>query len=241
MSVDQEAEERYEKARDLLMGKNERAKGAVVSNNVSKMEKIFKTGGIKQDAIDHLIFEVRSVGMMKLFILNGGDIHKQGPPLYPNPRNLLLDFTSSLDDHAADSFERRESVKLIEFMIEEGADVNAASEKGGFTPFITCARNGERELCKYLVDRGADLSAKRNDGITALHLSAQNGYTDVCRYLVKDCGLDINAESQDKDLRQRTPLYLAARNGQIEVCEYLLAQGASVDAGDQPLIEAAQV
>jgi ankyrin repeat protein len=204
------------------------------------MEKIFKTGGIKPEAIDHLIFYAGSVKMMKLFLRYGGDMHKLGPPLRPTPYTLLLDFTEDLVDYAADSRERRELVKLIEFLIEEGAYVNAVDELGT-TSFMNCIMNGEAGLCKLLVERGADPTARRSNGGTALHAAAQKGHVDVFRYLVEDCGLNIEAEFIGKDSRPRTPLFLAAMNGNIEFCRCLLGKGAIVDAGLQPLMCAAEV
>jgi hypothetical protein len=239
-SSNQDAMKKYERARDLLFKENKQAFDAVNNNNISKMEKIFKTGGIKQEAIDLLIFGVKKLEMLKLFLRYGGDMHKPGPPIHPTPIILLLDCTADLRKHASDSIERRDLVKLIEFLIQEGADVNAV-DCFGFTPFMNCAIGGEKELCKLLVERGAVLSAIRNDGGTGLHAAAEKGYMVVCRYLVEDCGLDIDAELQDDGLRQKTPLFFAALNGNIEVCRYLLEKGAKVDAGRQPLIAAAQV
>jgi hypothetical protein len=51
----QEAMKKYERARDLLIKENKQAFDSILSNNISKMEKIFKTGGIEQKAIDHII------------------------------------------------------------------------------------------------------------------------------------------------------------------------------------------
>jgi hypothetical protein len=236
----QDAMKRFERARDLLLKENKQAAEAVFDNNISKMEKIFKTGGIKQEAIDHLIFYIGSVKMMKLFLRYSGDMHELGPPLHPHPITLMLDYTGCIIEYGVDSIERRELVKLIVFLIEEGSDVNAVDSLGS-TPFWNCARNGETGLCKFLVERGADPSFKRIDGGTALHAAAEKGGAEVFRYLVGDCGLDIDAESKDDQLRQRTPLYDAALNGNIEVCKYLLEKGAKVDAGRQPLLAAAQV
>jgi hypothetical protein len=238
----QNALEKSKRARDLLIKENKQAFDAVCSNNVSKIEKIFKTDGIKQEAIDHLIFGARSVKMMKLFLRYGGDIYRLGPPLYPFPYTLLLTCTCGLIEYGVDSIERRDLVKLIEFLIEEGSDVNAVSELGS-TPFMNCAVGGEKELCKFLVERGAYPSAKLDNGGTALHEAARFDRDDVFRYLIEDCGLDIDAEYQDETGRPRTPLFLAALNGNIEVCRYLLKMGAKVDGGEglQPLMAAAQV
>jgi ankyrin repeat protein len=234
----QEEMKKYERSRDLVFAENNQAFDAVMENSISKMKKLFNTGGIEQGAIDWLIFYARSVKMMKLFLRFGGDMDKPGPRGDPRPITLLLNCTALLDDHAADSIERRDLVKLIEFLIEEGADVNAVEENGN-TPFINCATGGETELCKMLVDRGAVPSAKRNKGTNALHMATQYGSVAVCRYLVEDCGLDI--EANDQEVRPRTPLFLASLNGNIEVCIYLLKRGAKVDAGVQPLLGASQV
>jgi hypothetical protein len=85
----QAAMKRFERSRDLFLKENKQAAEAVFDNNISKMEYIFKTDGIKQEVIDTLFFEVMSLKMMKLFLQYGGDIHKHGPPLHPTPYNLL--------------------------------------------------------------------------------------------------------------------------------------------------------
>jgi hypothetical protein len=239
-SINQDALKNYERRKELLIKENKQAAEAVVKNNILKMEKLFKTGGLEQEAIDWLIFYVTSLKMIKLFLRYGGDMHKLGPPLHPHPIILMLDNTAMLHNYAADSSERRELVKLIEFLIEEGADVNAVDEDG-FTPFINCAWNGETGLCKFLVERGADPSTKRNNGGTALHATACLDRVDVFRYLVEDCGLDIDAECRNENMRPRTPLFLAALLGNIKACRYLLEKGAIVDRGYQPLTAAAQV
>jgi hypothetical protein len=48
----QEAMKNYERERNLLIKKNVQAFEAVLNNNISKMEMIFKTDGIKQEAFD---------------------------------------------------------------------------------------------------------------------------------------------------------------------------------------------
>jgi ankyrin repeat protein len=197
----------YERGRELLFKENQQAYDAVKSNNISRVEKFFKAGGIKQEAIDHLIFQVRSVKMMKLFLRYGGDIHKPGPPLDPAPITLLLNCTGGLIKYGVDSIERRDLVKLIEFLIEEGSDVNAVDELGSY-PFRNCASNGETGLCKFLVERGADPSIRRNDGGTALHGAAGSCQVDVFQYLVENCGLDIDAEYQDEVLQHLSVMLL---------------------------------
>jgi hypothetical protein len=122
-----------------------------MNNDISKMDKIFKTGEIKQEAIDELIFHVISVEMMKLFLKNGGDVSKLGPHGYsgPHPISLLFVVTKCLGvDLAAKG--RRDLVELAIFLIEEGTDVNVVDELSS-TAFFNCAKNGDAGLCKLLV------------------------------------------------------------------------------------------
>jgi ankyrin repeat protein len=230
---DREAEEKYERTRDRMFSENEQALDAVERNNFSMMDEIFKTGGIKQEAIDYLIFSVRSVEMLKLFLRYSGDMHKLGPTDYPHPVSLLLFFASGLEGPNSSEF-----VKLIEFLVDEEVDVNS-TDKDGETLFIYCARYGNSKLCRLIVDRGgADPYAiRRYDKMTALHFAAQHGHIVVSRYLVEECVLNIDAMTHDL----RTPLFLAALKGHFEVNKYLLEKGASVDSGYQPLSAAAQV
>jgi hypothetical protein len=224
--------ERYDKAVELYRKENTQAVNAIIKDDVSMLEKIFKTIGVEQAAIERLIFGVKSVEMIKLLLQHGGDIHKLGPPLYPHPRTLLYECSLRLKDR-----KDIKSVKLIEFLIEEGADVIMKDELG-LTAFWNCIIYGELGLCILLVERGADPKVTRkSDKRTALHVASLPGHLATCHYLVGDCGLDIEATTSDL----RTPLYLAAYGGNLDVCIYLLEKGANVNAGDKPLIGAARV
>jgi hypothetical protein len=71
----------YDRKREIVDAENKQVCDAVHTNNVYHMEKLFKTSGIKQDIIDHFIFYVGSVEMLKLFLRYGGDMHKLGPSI----------------------------------------------------------------------------------------------------------------------------------------------------------------
>jgi hypothetical protein len=114
-----EEHERYEKTMELYRLKNKTAINSVLRDDISKMEKIFNTGGIEQLAIERLIFSVTSVEMLKLFLRFGGDMYMLGPPNDPQPHTLMYELSVGLQDRADDKF-----VKLIEFIIEEGASLN---------------------------------------------------------------------------------------------------------------------
>jgi ankyrin repeat protein len=114
-------------------------------------------------------------------------------------------------------------------LFDVGADVNAA---GGDMPALHCAAQIQYvDLCRFLVQNGADVNARDVEGSTALHNSAwscqfySQHNIELCRFLI-EAGANIAAE----DNEGTTVLHVAVRHRRIEVCRYLLAIGADVNA-----------
>jgi ankyrin repeat protein len=236
--IDQE--EKGLKTLRLFIDENKQAFDATNDNDVPKMERIFKNSLIKQDVVDQLIFFVKSLKMMKVFLRHGGDIHTLVPMHSPYKSTLLWVYASELKNK--ECFEKVELIKMIKFLILEGADVHFCDMFEEMTAFWHCASDGQLGLLKLLIGKGADPKVLKNNTLSALHAASQNGHTEVCEYLVKECGLDMNKEAEfHGNPRAYTPLSLAAQNGREGVCKYLLKAGAKVDAGYQPLTIAAQV
>ena len=79
-----------------------------------------------------------------------------------------------------------------------------------------------------MIDAGADVNAKDNDGFTRLHAAAKDGNAEMIPVLVK-AGADVHA----KDNICWTPLHWAAGNGKAEVIPVLVKAGADVHAKDK--------
>ena len=45
-------------------------------------------------------------------------------------------------------------------------------------------KNNDIEIVKLLIENGADVNAKNEDGETALHLANRKGYLDIVKYLI---------------------------------------------------------
>lgn len=79
-----------------------------------------------------------------------------------------------------------DAVKLVRFLIEQGANINEADGEGR-TALMHAARAGHRELAKLLLANGADVWRQDKHGDTALHHAvvgqlasdASGGYSDV--------------------------------------------------------------
>ena len=122
-------------------------------------------------------------------------------------------------------------------LLDHKANVNADSLFGG--PLEFAVMNGSPKTVKLLIDRGARLSEKRSDKITALMGVADSGSADILRLLLP-LKPDINAA----DLTGATALTHAARRGRTEVVQALLDAAAEVNTADSfgrtPLMYAAQ-
>ena len=72
----------------------------------------------------------------------------------------------------------KRKVELIEFLLDNGADIELPSNKvNGKTPLMHALTNGSIEVVKYLVDRGADVSAQDKKGKSVLKFVRFNDNT----------------------------------------------------------------
>ncbi len=68
--------------------------------------------------------------------------------------------------------------------IEAGTDLNQKDAFSSSTPLITAAAFGRNEIAKALINAGADLGLKNNDGSTALHSAAFFCRVEIVQQLI---------------------------------------------------------
>ena len=116
-------------------------------------------------------------------------------------------------------------------------DPNVQDEDGAGALFYS-AHGGYLELCRLLLDAGADREATDEAGLRPLHPAAEAGHVDVVRLLL-DAGAEVDAADEGGD----RPLHEAVCNGRLEVVWLLLAAGADRRApnhdGEEPKVIAA--
>lgn len=103
---------------------------------------------------------------------------------------------------------------LIDWPKTEVESLNKADE----SPLMAAALDGQLELCRKLIARGA---AVNKTGWAPLHYAATNGHVEVMRLLLEEHAF-IDAESPNRT----TPLMMAARYGSVDAARLLLQEGA---------------
>ena len=92
------------------------------------------------------------------------------------------------------------------------------------------AMRGDRDAVRALLKQGADVSAAKGDGMTALHFAAERGDAAMTKMLVY-AGANVAAVTR---IGQYTPLHVASRAGNPGVVQALLKAGADVSARTSP-------
>jgi ankyrin repeat protein len=131
---------------------------------------------------------------------------------------------------------RSRSMKIIEAIIQAGADINGAWSSKSFrnpslNPLQIAASNGDLELVEYFVAANADVNwpASEYNGRTALQKAVENRHMHIVEFLLKN-GANINAPARSKN--GVTALQAAVSQNHLDLVEFLLENGANPD--DQP-------
>ena len=97
--------------------------------------------------------------------------------------------------------------------------VNAASKNPmKVQPLHSAAASGRSATIALLLDRGADVNARQEGGLTALHAAAHSGHVEMARIL-----LGRGADSAIKSADGRTAIDIAREKGHSGVLQLLAA------------------
>ncbi|XP_071097462.1 serine/threonine-protein phosphatase 6 regulatory ankyrin repeat subunit A-like [Haliotis cracherodii] len=123
---------------------------------------------------------------------------------------------------------REGKLDIVKNIIATGSvDINTRSE-GGWTPVLTAAVRGYRNIFDVLVKEGCDLSAVLDNGNNILHVACFGGNTDIIQYLVSRRVVSL----ESKGMYGRTAVMKAASVGNKGVFDLLVSKGCNLSVVD---------
>eukprot|EP00794_Sanderia_malayensis_P013784 gene13784-15226_t len=151
--------------------------------------------------------------------------------------------------------------EFVESLLEGGAEVNS-TDKHGQTVLHEVARNWHPDVAFFLLQYGAEINKVDKWGRTPLHSASAVDHVDMIEFLLRN-GADINAKTlgelqspihyaakfnavrslkilidmkanvNDRDYKQRTPIFVAAETAREEATRYLVEHGAPAGVFDE--------
>lgn len=151
----------------------------------------------------------------------------------------------------------RDDFKMIQLLVEQGADVNSVRKDNGTTPMHRAAQKGSIEIIRYLIDHGADLNARNRMDRPPLRYVVAHGHKEAAYFMFEkgarfnlsegravgllrllvsgsmDQLIEGTIEGQEIDFQQKfsdgnTYLHDACEGGVVDFAENLLKQGLNI-------------
>lgn len=119
----------------------------------------------------------------------------------------------------------KDSVAAVDFLLENGAEIEIRDGKG-HTPLHSAAAWNGKNVAQLLIERGANINAQSESAQTPLHCAARSGNLEIAQLLL-DWGANINAWA---NCNQDTALHFAIEGNHLDMVRLLVERGADVNA-----------
>ncbi len=129
---------------------------------------------------------------------------------------------------AARMSENEEAIKLIQLLLDHGAEINSQMGYGKISPLMLVSGGAKNfRIVELLLQKGADIHAKDSKRETALHYAAGiKENSRIIELLIRN-GADVNAGAPSF-----TPLHRAAYMGAADNIPVLIRNNASINIQD---------
>lgn len=122
----------------------------------------------------------------------------------------------------------QENVDVAKLALQDGANPNATFGAARAPVLMIAAINNDVDMLETLVDSGADVNYKDDDGITALLVALENGASRAALYLIDKGAKPASTSSLiDKNTMVNNVLFnIKSSDARGELLGYLLSNGA---------------
>ncbi len=141
----------------------------------------------------HIVKALLDVGIVQCEAYINEKIHKKINAKVKRGKGLV----AGVVKHLREQFKRKNCVldlafldavlknqcEMAQFLMEQGAQVNAKFWPNGFSPLMFVAKEGDFEMVRFLIDRGADINQTDVLGLTVLNY-AKKSKVELVRYLL---------------------------------------------------------
>lgn len=125
---------------------------------------------------------------------------------------LILDSCLIVAAHEGD-------METVKYLMDIGVNVNTKSKNGGLTALMAATMNSNKKIMGLLLERGADVNVKTEDGYTALMMASNQGDIDIVKLLLNK-GADVHANSTSG----LNVFDIASENSNPEIMKILLSR-----------------
>lgn len=113
-------------------------------------------------------------------------------------------------------------LRIMEWLIEQGMDVNQKAGVSDSGPLDEAASNGHLETVRCLISHGATLDISNSVG-NPLFGAIHGGHTDVAKLLI-DSGIDTSVKYNGENMTNMDALAFAKEWGRSDIVEMLEAK-----------------
>ncbi|ORX81654.1 ankyrin, partial [Anaeromyces robustus] len=116
----------------------------------------------------------------------------------------------------------KKNTNIINYLIDQGADINIKNTDGD-TPLIIATKKNYMECCEKLISNDVDVHCKDISGNTPLMIAIKNENYGLTQLLIG------NSCINDENKLGETPLYLSIIHNSIEIRNLLIKHGANIN------------
>jgi ankyrin repeat protein len=121
--------------------------------------------------------------------------------------------------------------EVVRLLLQMGVDLedHIQASRHDMPPLLYAAWKGKVTVVKLLLEAGADIKARDNEGWTVLHCAADSEDAGLMQFLLDRGALELLEITATSNTPGDTPLHIAALHNRLPIAKLLVEKGARVN------------